>query len=133
VAVPAGVEFLSDEWFDALSVALQRVEVADGSSLVLGQVVTELPFSLGGEVRYTIALGGGQPARLERGSVETAEVVLVVPFPDARGLATGTASGASLIAAGRITIRGDASRLVEAAAIVEAAAAATSDVHRIVT
>ena len=57
----------------------------------------------------------------------------MVPYEEARALATGMASGASLIAGGHVTIRGDASRLVESAELVEAAALATADVHRIVT
>lgn len=129
----AGIEFLSAEWFAALAAALERVEAAGGEAVVLGQVVTGVPSAGGGDVSYAISLGGEGPATVTVGSLEAADVVLVTAYADAHAMATGSASAASLIAAGAVKIRGDAARLVAAAALVEAAGAAMGDLHRIVT
>jgi hypothetical protein len=129
----AGIEFLSAEWFAAMALALERVEPAGGEAVVLGQIVTGVPSAAGGDVCYAISLGGNGPGSVTVGSLDSADVVLVTAYADARAMATGAASAASLIAAGRVKIRGDAARLVAAAALVEAAGAAMGDVHRIVT
>lgn len=132
VPAQAAISFLSPEWFEALGAALGQIAVVEEPSIVLGQIVTDVS-SAGGEVRYSIVMGGGRPARLTPHSLDTAEVVLVAAYADALAMARGEVTGASLLAAGRIKIRGDAARLVEAAASVEAVAAAARQLHRIVT
>jgi len=129
----AAVEFLSTEWFSALAAALAHLDAREEAPIALGLIVTDVTGPAGREVRYTISVGGGQPARLILDSPEDAEVTLVAAYPDALALATGEATAASLLAAGRIKIRGDVARLVEAATSVEAAGAAVRQLHRIVT
>jgi len=133
VSGPAAVQFLSAAWFEALGAALAQIDVVDEPPITLGQIVTEVPHATGGEVCYTIAIGGARAARLTVSSLESAQVVLVAAYSDAFAMATGEATGASLLAAGRVKIRGDAARLVEAAASIEAAGAATRRLHQIVT
>lgn len=107
--------FLSDEWLAELAEALRRsAELAAGPALRLGQIVTDAPtLENAAEVRYTIHLGGGAPAAVTPGSVDEADVVLVEDYETARAIATGTPP-ASLLAAGRIKVRGDAGALIAA-------------------
>jgi heme-degrading monooxygenase HmoA len=107
--------FLSDEWLAELAEALRREpRLADGPQLLLGQVVTDIPeLENAAEVRYTIRLGGGEPAAVFPGEVSDAQVTLVEDYETARALATGTAA-ASMLAAGRVKVRGDATALMAA-------------------
>lgn len=126
------IEFLSDGWFDALARQLAGAAVSDGPVFVLGQTVTAVPPG-DDEVSYSIRLGGGRAPSVERGSAAGADVVFVVTYSDARALATGAAPPVDLIASGRLKIRGDAKRLVEAAAALQQTAEVTSSLHGIVT
>jgi hypothetical protein len=124
----AVVEFLSPEWFDVLCAELNQLALPDsGRAIVLGQVITGVPGSHDEDVRYTISLGGGQPPRVAPGSVEEADVVFVTNYPDALVVATGGASSASLLAAGKVKIRGDARRLVAADGLLAAVRNARPD------
>ncbi len=149
MAPETAVAFLSSAWFDALAAALAGAPASDGAPFALGQLVTDVPDGAGvegedasaggeggaaaGEVAYTIRLGGGRAASLERGSVARADAVVVTEYADARALAAGEASASSLIASGRIKIRGDAARLVEVAEALQQAAEAIGGLHLIVT
>jgi hypothetical protein len=108
------VEFPSPEWFTELAGALAQIEVPEGQSLLLGQVVTDVPAAPGGEVRYTISFAPGRPVTLTVGSAEPADVVLVTSYTAAMATAAGETSSASMLATGQVKIRGDARRLVEA-------------------
>ncbi|MGH9170240.1 MAG: hypothetical protein ACRD0Z_05140 [Acidimicrobiales bacterium] len=94
--------------------------------LALGQVVTGVPRLTGGELHYTIVMGGPAGPRLEVGTIQSADVVLVTSYPDAAALFLGSSTAADLLALGRVKIRGDAGRVVQAAALVEQAARATA-------
>ncbi len=128
---PAASVFLSETWFNALRSGLQRAAVSELPAVAIGQKVTELPSASGGDVCYTVEIGGGRPAKLTVGSTAAADVLLVISYRDALAMATGEATGASLLAAGSVKIRGDAAMLVSAAPLLEAVC--LGDLHRIVT
>jgi len=132
VAAEKATEFLSTAWFEQLSTTLEGLEL-EGPALVIGQVVTGVPARAEADVEYSIRLGGGREAAVVPDSVATADIVLVVAYRDALALATGAATVGSLLGEGGVKIRGDAARLVEAGALLEAAATATTGRHRIVT
>jgi hypothetical protein len=124
----AAIEFLSPEWFDVLCAELNQLALPDsGRAIVLGQVITGVPGSHDEDVSYTISLGGGQPPSVAPGSVEEADVVFVTNYSDALVVATGGASSASLLAAGKVKIRGDARRLIGADARFAAVRNASPD------
>ncbi len=113
-----GAPLLSEEWFEELAATLASVPPLPGDgSLRIGQLVTDHD---GEERSWTIALEAGAPPRLERGSLEDAEVVLIESYEAARALASGEATAAELLEAGEITLRGDASRLVASSEQLEA-------------
>ena len=85
-----------------------------GTSIALGQVVTDVEGAENGEVRYSLLLGPGPKVRVVIGSTEDAEVVLSAGYAAARALARGDTSAASLLEEGRVKISGDARRLVAA-------------------
>jgi hypothetical protein len=102
------LEFLSAEWFARFAAELARVDPAAGAPpLALGQVVTGAPQ---GDVAYTI-LVDDERAELVLGSVDQATVTLVEDWETARLIAAG-APVSELLAAGRITLRGDANALL---------------------
>jgi hypothetical protein len=70
--------------------------------------------SAGGEVRYTVALGGGIPPEVAAGTLEGAQVVLVTDYSTARAIATGDQPLAGALVAGRVKVRGDANALIAA-------------------
>jgi hypothetical protein len=108
--------FLTEEWLDELARALEAAEpLAQGPRFGLGQLVTGAP---GGDVAYTLLVGGGEPGELRRG-LEAATVVLVEDYDTAAALVAGDPV-ADLLAAGRIKVRGDAAALVDAAELVAA-------------
>ena len=104
----AAPEPLSATWRAALARRLAAAPPAGGRRLALGQVVTG---EAGGEVAWTVHAGGGEPAELVDGD-DAAEVCLVGDAEAAAALLAGTPA-ATLLAEGRIKVRGDASALVE--------------------
>jgi len=129
------LDFLSPDWLAALQTSLTEVhgtseqgggngpELA-GTPLAVGQIVTDVPFLGGGELRYTVSLAGGGP-RVSVGSVQSADVVLVTSYAAAAALAAGERTAGSLLAAGDIKLKGDVARLVAVVGLVERAAGAT--------
>jgi hypothetical protein len=93
------VRFLSDEWFDAMAAAVATVEVPNGVSLRLGQVVTGAPE---GDVSYSLDCRDGR-CSLDRGTVEGADVV----FRSDVTIAAELAGGDSPVAPGHAVLRGD--------------------------
>jgi hypothetical protein len=104
---------------------------------VIGQIVTGAPPGSAGpdwsagpdgkEIGYRISFGGPHTTpRVIPGSVEGADIVIVTGYDDALALAAGDVSAVSLLAGGRVKLRGDASRLVEAASLLEAVAVAAA-------
>lgn len=112
----------SAAFFTALRAALATVELPGEGSLRVGQLVTGAPAGL--EPEWTFVLVGGSAPELVVGSTSTAEVVLVTAYDDAAALASGERTPAELLGEGRITIRGDARRLVDGAALLAAVAGA---------
>jgi hypothetical protein len=93
--------------------------------LVIGQVVTAIPVGTGtdqplgtalvvGEVRYTLAIGGGVPPEVRAGSLAGAQVVLVTDYDTARAIVAGEQTLTAALVAGRIKVRGDANALIAA-------------------
>jgi hypothetical protein len=102
------LRFLSPEWFARFAEELAAVRPdADVPPLALGQVVTGAP---DGTVSYSILVRGTK-AELVVGSTAPAAVTLVEDWPTARAIAAGTPVS-ELLAAGRITLRGDANALL---------------------
>ena len=102
------LEFLSAEWFARFAAELARVEpVAGAPPLALGQVVTGAPH---GDVAYTV-LVDDERAELVLGSTDRAAVTLVEDWTTARAIAAGSPVS-ELLAAGRITLLGDANALL---------------------
>ena len=103
------MEFLSEEYFTALAARLSAAPLDEEADRVaIGQLVTDAP---GGDVAWTVHLGGGEPARLERDSLAGADVTLVEDYATARALAGGEGV-ADALRAGKIKVRGDANTLV---------------------
>ena len=102
------LRFLSPEWFARFAEELAAVRPdADVPPLALGQVVTGTP---DGTVSYSILVSGTK-AELVVGSTAPAAVTLVEDWPTAQAIAAGTPVS-ELLAAGRITLRGDANALL---------------------
>jgi len=102
------LRFLSPEWFARFAEELAAVRPdAAVPPLALGQVVTGAP---DGTVSYSILVSGTK-AELVVGSTAPAAVTLVEDWPTAQAIAAGTPVS-ELLAAGRITLRGDANALL---------------------
>ena len=102
------LRFLSPEWFARFAEKLAAVQPEAGvPPLALGQVVTGTP---DGTVSYSILVSGTK-AELVVGSTAPAAVTLVEDWPTARAIAGGTPVS-ELLAAGQITLRGDANTLL---------------------
>lgn len=106
--------FLSDEWLAELAAALRAAPgLAEGPALALGQLITGVPTLEGGDLAYTIRFGGGDEAVVVPGSVEDADVILVEDYETARAIASGAAAS-SMLAEGKVKLRGNANALVSA-------------------
>jgi spore germination protein GerM len=93
------VLFLSDEWFDAMAAAVAGVEVPDGVTLRVGQVVTATPT---GDVSYLLDCRDGR-CTIVRDTVERADVV----FRSDLAVAQQLAAGGPDVAPGHAVLRGD--------------------------
>jgi hypothetical protein len=117
-------ELFSPGWFDRLEAVLRDIPAGDQPEdrVRIGQVVMDAP---AGEVAYTVSLGGGAPAELDRAGTDRAAVTLVESYETACALASGSRPD-ELLAAGRVKVRGDVNALIRAqkglAAIAEALA-----------
>jgi hypothetical protein len=115
------LQFLSEEWFARFAELLASVEPHAAEPLALGQVVTGTPK---GTVCYTVFLGASR-TELCVGSTDDAAVTLVEDWETARAIAAG-APVSELLAAGRITLRGDANALLAGQSQLGALGAALS-------
>ncbi len=100
------------EWLAALGERLQATPVGEigGQRLRLGLRLTDPD---GGSRSFTAVIGGGEPGELLEGERGAPEVVLVESAETAARLAAG-ASIADELAAGRVKLEGDVSRLLTA-------------------
>jgi hypothetical protein len=102
--------FLTSAWFAALEERLSAAPSGSGDRIGIGQVITGGP---DGDVSYTIVVGGGEPARLERDTVAGAAVTLIEDYATAAAIAAGEPAAGAL-GDGQIKVRGDANALVAA-------------------
>lgn len=117
-------EFLSDGWFRRLAALLAEAEPSQSAGTTrVGQLVTGAPE--GCEYAWTLVLEHGSRPRVEVGSIESADVVLVEPFEAALALASGHRSANELLEAGHLKLRGDARRLVAVLDDLQAVVAAS--------
>jgi hypothetical protein len=103
---------LSSAWLSSLEGALRALTPDDlpPEHVALGVLVTGGP---DGEIRYTIHVGGGVPARVAENTLEGAAVTIVEDYETASAIASGEAPNAFL-AAGRIKLRGRTAVLLAA-------------------
>jgi hypothetical protein len=100
---------LTPEWLAELEAVLAAAgPVASARRLALGQVVTGAP---GGDVEYTLFLGGGEPAAVSSG-VADATVTIVEPYDTAVQI-LGGASASLTLGSGQLKVRGDVRALLE--------------------
>jgi len=111
---------LSEEWLDALHDHVAALGPLDSPTrLALGQLVTGAP---GGDVAYTIRVGGGEAGEVRRG-LDGAAVTLVASYEVATAIASGTPA-ADMLAKGQLKVRGDAGALLGAQDLLAALAPA---------
>ena len=109
-------DLLTPEWLHELAATLAAAEpVASDRRLALGQVVTGGP---GGDVEYTLFLGGGEAERLSPG-VGDAAVTVVEPYETAAQI-YGGASASQALGSGRLKVRGDVRVLLESQELLAA-------------
>ncbi len=149
--------FLTQEWIDEFNAALHDVVLPlPGPDAGLGAaegsfvVVEEVHDAPDGDIGVTLRAEGGRlhlsrQALSDRGGPEgtdavpsdvpsdTADVTIVLSYPDAVSLSAGELTPAEALTAGRIRVRGDLSVLVSAQAMLEAARERTPDLSATTT
>jgi hypothetical protein len=95
------LRFLSDAWIDALDLALRKAPLRATGSLIVEQVVHDVPER--GTVRYQVALDDAG-ARIEHDA--RADVRITTDFATAKAIARGTTNAQTALAAGRLRIGG---------------------------
>jgi hypothetical protein len=95
------MQFLSEEWIDALDRALRTALIRADGRFVVEQVVHDVPDR--GTVTYQV-LFDDDGARIERGA--PADVRITTDFATAREIARGTTNAQTALAAGRLRIGG---------------------------
>ncbi len=109
------MEFLSDEWFDAMASAVAAVEAPPELELRIGQVVTGAE---GGDVSYALECSGGR-CSLVRGPADDADVIFRSSVDVARRVAAGEGGPPGhAVLAGDIEVTGDVTRLLGTADLV---------------
>lgn len=104
--------FLSAAWFDELSARAASLRTDDALRLSLHQVVD-------GE-RWTVLVADGR-VRVERGQNE-ADVTLTTDRDTAEAMTAGSLTAQDAMAAGRLRLGGDLSKLLLAAPVLSALA-----------
>ena len=101
------MEYLSDEWLDALDDAVQDAPALRSlAPLVIESVVTGVPRR--GEVRYRLAIdAAGARARHAQVTDATAQVRLTTDYATAAAIACGTENAQTALAQGRLSLGGD--------------------------
>lgn len=107
---------LTPEWLDELAQALAAAgPVPSARRLALGQLVTGAP---GGDVGYTLFLGGGEEATVVPG-VDAATVTIVEPYETANRIAGGAPASVTL-GSGQVKVRGDVGALLDSQELLAA-------------
>jgi hypothetical protein len=109
--------FLSDAWIDSLDRALRTASICTKASLVIEQVVHDVPER--GTVTYQVAFDDGS-ARVEHDA--RADLRITTDFATARALARGTTNAQTALAAGRLQIGGRMEALTQQAEALAALA-----------
>lgn len=121
--------YLSREWIDALSARVGSSPAlggaADHASLRLTQVVTGAPE---GDVTYHVAVADGS-ATFASGAATDEDVRLESNWVTAVAVATGLLNAQDAFIQGRIRLRGDQAKLVEAVPVLTALDALAADLR----
>lgn len=116
--------FLSDEWLrdlDRVARTLSPPAWPEGETLVIEQVVSPGPGAAdgggardiradAGEWRWSLVVSGAG-VRVERGEASAPDVTIFTDVATARSLAEGGSNAQGALAAGRLRVRGDLTRL----------------------
>jgi hypothetical protein len=105
------VEFLSDAWVAELDAAARDVQLPDGLSIVVQQVVLG---DRGEASEHTIRIEGGH-ASVTRGRVDDAHVVFTQDRATAEAIAKGELSAQAAFLAGRLRVGGDVRQVIDRA------------------
>jgi len=121
--------YLSREWIDDLGARVDAspvlADVAAHASLRLTQVVTDAP---DGDVTYHLAVHHGA-ATFASGAAVGEDVRLESSWMTAVAVATGQLNAQDAFIQGRIRLKGDQSKLVEAAPVLGALDALVADLR----
>jgi putative sterol carrier protein len=109
------MEFLSDDWLDAMARAADGASVPADLRLVVQQVVE----GAGGEVAYAIRIGEGR-VTVARGHEADADVSFTQDETTARAIASGELSAQAAFMEGRLRVGGDLRSLLDHAAALAA-------------
>jgi hypothetical protein len=126
--------YLSSEWVESFDAALRALDLSEAieaagagsllasdGSFTVAQVVEGAPDGTARTI-LTIAEGRAQLALDPDGAAsDTANVIMLLGYPDALAMARGELEPADALAAGRVRVRGDLSALVAAQAVLNAA------------
>jgi hypothetical protein len=106
------VEYLSDQWLDALDTAVKEAPgMRSLAPLVVESIVTDVPRR--GEVRYRIAVdAAGAAVRRSTASDTPAEVRLSTDYATAVAIARGVVNAQTALARGRLSLGGDVNVLL---------------------
>ena len=121
--------YLSPEWIDDVRARVGESPVLSAgavpSSLRLTQVVTEAP---GGDVTYHLAVDDGA-ATFGGGAAADEDLRLESDWPTAVAVATGRLNAQDAFIQGRIRLKGDHSKLVDAVPVLIALDAVVADLR----
>ena len=117
--------FLSPAWLADLAAAADAVEVSDGESFTVQQVVVD---SAEEPVRWVLRVSGGRVA-VEATGVPEADVTLTTDRTTAAALARGQLAVTDAFMAGRLRVAGDLRALLRAGGVLAALDAAFASVR----
>lgn len=107
-----GVQFLSSEWTEAVTRALNSHEgftsAAAGVELTIQFVVTDAPE---GDVEYHLAVDDGG-AGVELGELEDADIIVTTSFETATSIARGDLNVQAAFMTGQLKAGGDLAKLL---------------------
>lgn len=123
------MKYLSSEWLDAVRAAVsddsELAESAAQTELVLQQVVTDTPF---GEVAYFITFDNGE-VFVQAGVASTSDVAFTQDYETAVAVHEGRSNALEAFQSGRISIKGEVTKLTENQAVIAKLDGAFSSVN----
>ena len=124
-----GIKFLSQEWADEMTKALNASDdfekAASGQSAKLQQVVTDAPD--GGEVKYYFKLEGGQ-AEVNLGELSDAEATITQNYETAVGVTKQEINAQNAFMQGKLKISGNMMKLMQLQSVINAMPKAVSHI-----